>query len=153
MTLETAFTRSVGIEVPLICGAMYPCSNPELIAAVSAAGGIGIVQPISMVYVHGHDLRDGMRMIRSLPVSVIRTPYVERIGTDAGPLARWLLRNPRTKHWMRSFYAVRALRTLKHASLKGSAYRDYWQAGKSVETIRELESASGVVQRFASAIR
>ncbi|MCH7779351.1 MAG: nitronate monooxygenase, partial [Acidobacteria bacterium] len=45
---------------------MYPCSNPELIAAVSAAGGIGIVQPISMIYVHGHDLRDGLRMIRSI---------------------------------------------------------------------------------------
>ena len=66
MSLDTAFTRAVGIEVPLICGAMYPCSNPELIAAVSAAGGIGIVQPISMIYVHGHDLRDGLRLIRSM---------------------------------------------------------------------------------------
>jgi len=321
VTLETSFSRTVGIDVPLICGAMYPCSNPELIAAVSAAGGIGIVQPISMVYVHRHDLRDGIRLIRSMtdrpigfnalieksvkayeermrgwvdvaleegvrlfitalgnprwvvdrvhaaggvvyhdvterrwaqkaldggvdglicvnnragghagelsperlyedlhdlgvplicaggigdprrfaealkigyagtqlgtrfiasveckaheeykqaildageddivltvklsgvPVSVIRTPYVERIGTDAGPLARWLLRNRRTKHWMRSFYALRALRTLKHASLQGSAYRDYWQAGKSVETIREIERAGEIVRRFAS---
>lgn len=324
MTLETVFTRTAGIEVPLICGAMYPCSNPELIAAVSAAGGIGIVQPISMIYVHGHDLRDGLRMIRSItdkpigfnalieksvrayeermrgwvdvaleegvrlfitalgnprwvvervhaaggtvyhdaterrwalkaldggvdglicvndragghagglsperlyedlhdlgvplvcaggvgdpqrfaaalkigyagaqlgtrfiatteckahdeykqaildageddivltvklsgvPVSVIRTPYVERIGTDAGPVARWLLRNRRTKHWMRSLYALRALRTLKHASLKGSAYRDYWQAGKSVETIRKLEPAGDIVRRFANGVR
>jgi nitronate monooxygenase len=39
--------------VPLVCGAMYPCSNPELVAAVSEAGGIGIVQPISLTYVHG----------------------------------------------------------------------------------------------------
>ena len=62
----TRFTEQVGIEVPLICGAMYPCSNPELVAAVSAAGGIGIVQPISMVYVHGHELRDGLRLIRSV---------------------------------------------------------------------------------------
>ena len=29
-----------------------------LVAAVSAAGGIGIVQPISMMFVHGHDLRE-----------------------------------------------------------------------------------------------
>jgi hypothetical protein len=28
----TAFTQQVGIGVPLICDAMYPCSNPELIA-------------------------------------------------------------------------------------------------------------------------
>ena len=50
--LETALTRDAGIAVPLIGGAMFPCSNPELVAAVSEAGGIGIVQPLSMVYVH-----------------------------------------------------------------------------------------------------
>ncbi|MCC6875729.1 MAG: nitronate monooxygenase, partial [Sandaracinaceae bacterium] len=64
--IETALTRHSGIQVPLICGAMYPCSNPELVAAVSAAGGIGIVQPISMRFVHGHDLREGLRLIRSI---------------------------------------------------------------------------------------
>jgi len=62
----TAFTDHVGIEVPLICGAMYPCSNPELIAAVSDAGGIGIIQPISMTFVHKHDLREGIRYMRTL---------------------------------------------------------------------------------------
>jgi nitronate monooxygenase len=45
---------------------MYPCSNPELVAAASDAGGIGIVQPISLMYVHGHDLREGLRHIRRL---------------------------------------------------------------------------------------
>src|SRR6185503_12781700 len=65
-TLETALTRDAGITVPLICGAMYPCSNPELVAAVSAAGAIGIVQPVSMTYVHRHEFRAGLRYIRSL---------------------------------------------------------------------------------------
>ncbi|HGG58270.1 MAG TPA: nitronate monooxygenase, partial [Nannocystis exedens] len=64
--IVTPFTEAVGIDVPLICGAMYPCSNPELVAAVSAAGGIGIVQPISMIYAHGHDLRAGLQMIKKL---------------------------------------------------------------------------------------
>ena len=48
--LTTPLTRAAGIEVPLVCGAMYPCSNPELVAAVSEAGGIGIVQPISLTW-------------------------------------------------------------------------------------------------------
>jgi nitronate monooxygenase len=43
MTIETPFTRHTGIALPIICGPMYPCSNPELVAAASAAGGIGIV--------------------------------------------------------------------------------------------------------------
>ena len=61
-----AFTRDVGIAYPLIGGAMYPCSNPELTAAVSAAGGIGILQPISLTYVHGHEFRAGIRLMREL---------------------------------------------------------------------------------------
>jgi|CXWL01.1.fsa_nt_gi nitronate monooxygenase len=322
--LATPFARAVGIEVPLICGAMYPCSNPELVAAVSAAGGIGIIQPISLAYVHGHEFRAGLKLIRSLtdkpvgmnvivekssqtyedrmrkwtdialeegvrffitalgsprwvvekvhavgglvyhditerkwaeralehdvdgliavnnragghagrltpaelmasmadlgkplicaggigdeqgfvdalglgyagvqlgtrfiatdecrahddykrailaarerdivltdklsgvPCAVINTPYVERVGTKAGPVARWLLRGRKTKHWMRTFYALRAIRQLKKASLEGISYKDYFQAGKSVEGIDRIEPAGDIVRRFAAAAR
>src|ERR1041385_5496527 len=64
--LETQLTAQANIEVPLSGGAMYPCSNPELVAAVSDAGGIGIVQPISLTYVYGHEFREGLRLIRRL---------------------------------------------------------------------------------------
>jgi nitronate monooxygenase len=50
----------------MICGAMYPCTNPELVAAVSAAGAIGVVQPVSMTYVYGHHYREGLRLIKRL---------------------------------------------------------------------------------------
>ena len=43
--LVNAFTRHAGIELPIIGGPMYPCSNPELVAAVSEAGGIRSVEP------------------------------------------------------------------------------------------------------------
>jgi len=320
--METEFTRALGIEVPLICGAMYPCSNPELVAAVSEAGGIGIVQPLSLTYVHGYEFREGLRYIRSLtqkpvginliiersserylkrvyewldialeeqfrffvtalgkpdrvvkraaetgaivyhdvterrwaekalasgvdgficvnnragghagtlspqqllediaplgkplicaggigspdqfadvlrmgyagaqlgtrfiaseeckvhddykrailkaheddivltdkisgvPVSVIRTPYVERIGTRAGPLARRLLRNPKTKHWMRLLYSLQSIWSLKRASLQGISYKDFFQAGKSVEGITKIQPAKEIVAEFARA--
>ena len=64
--METPFTRHARVAVPLICGPMYPCSNPELVAAVSEAGGLGIIQPISLTYVHGHEYRAGLRLIKSL---------------------------------------------------------------------------------------
>ncbi len=321
--MKTAFTEQVGIEVPVICGAMYPCSNPELVAAVSEAGAIGIVQPISLVYVHRHEFRAGLQRIRALtskpvgfnalveqsskvylermkqwvdisleegirffvtalgnprwvvdkvhaaggivyhdvterrfadkaidegvdglicvnnragghagkkspealyeelaslgkplvaaggvggpsdlvrvmklgyagaqlgtrfiateecrahadykaailsakerdivltdkisgvPVSVINTPYVQSVGTMAGPIARRLLRGPRTKHWMRTFYTLRSIRSLKKASLEGGRYHDYWQAGKSVESINEIVPAAQVVRELAAAI-
>ena len=61
-----AFCEQLGIEYPIIGGPMYPCSNPELTAAVSKAGGIGIMQPISLTYVHGHEFRQGIRLMRDI---------------------------------------------------------------------------------------
>jgi nitronate monooxygenase len=324
VSLDTPLTRRVGIAVPLICGAMYPCSNPELVAAVSEAGGIGIVQPISLTYVHGHDYRAGLRLIRrhtakpigmnalieqssrayrermerwvaialeegvrffitslgnprwvvdrvgpaggvvyhdvterkwalkaldggvdgliavnrragghpgphsaevlmdqlgdlgvplvcaggiadgpgfvaalrlgyagaqlgtrfiatpecrasaaykdaivrageqdivlteritGVPVAVIRTPLIERIGVTAGPIARWMLRHRRTKRWMRTVYALRSLWQLKRASLDERGVRDYWQAGKSVAGIDGILPAGEIVRRLAAAAR
>jgi len=323
-TPATRLTAHARIEVPLICGAMYPCSNPELVAAVSQAGGIGIVQPISLTYVHGHDFREGLRLIRRLtskpvgmnalieqssktyrqrmvrwidvaleegvrffitslgnprwvvdrvapvggvvyhdvterkwalkgrdggvhgliavndragghagpksaealleeisnlglpvvcaggigterdfvkalrlgydgaqlgtrfiatpecraseaykqaivradesdivltervtgvPVSVINTPHVQRLGTKAGAVARFMLRHRRTKHWMRTIYALRSLWQLKRGLLRNAPDRDYWQAGRSVAGIERIEPAVEIVRRFAAAWR
>jgi nitronate monooxygenase len=322
-TTAATFLRHTGVEVPLICGPMYPCSNPELVAAVSAAGALGVVQPISLTYVHGWDYREGLRHIRSLtdrpigmnalieqsssayrermekwiaisleegvrffltslgnpkwvvdmvrphggvvyhdvteakwaekavaadvdgliavnatagghagtrspadllaelhrfglpvvgaggvgdpagframldlgyaavqcgtrfiattectasepykqaileaqakdivlseritgvPVAVINTPYIQKMGTRAGPIARRLLRGRRTKHWMRTAYALKALWQLKRSSMDESGSRDYWQAGRSVETIDTVKPAGEVVREFAAAL-
>ena len=322
--LATAFTRDAGVAVPIICGAMYPCSNPELVAAVSAAGGVGIVQPISLTYVHGYDFREGLRYIRrftdrpigfnalieqssrryhermvkwvdialeegirffvtslgkprwvvdrvrqaggvvyhdvterrwaekgaeagvagliavnnragghagprdaralldeigdlglpvvcaggigspedfvaalragyaavqlgtrfiatpecrahprykqaildatesdivlterltGVPVSVIETAYIRRIGTRAGWLARRMLRGRRTKHLMRTIYALRSLWQLKRGLDRGDDSTDYWQAGKSVASIFDELPAGEIVAQFADAAR
>lgn len=322
--LDTPLTRAAGVRVPLLCGAMYPCSNPELVAAVSAAGGLGVVQPVSLTYVYGHDFREGLRLIRRLtpnpigmnaliesssrayhqkmvrwveialeegvrffvtslgkprwvvervhaaggavyhdvterkwaekalesgvdgliavnrragghagertaeallaeladlgvpvvcaggvstpaafaaalaagyagvqmgtrfiatpecgasdaykqaiveaeeedivwterltgvPVAVIRTPYVARAGTRAGPLARWLLRRERTKRLVRSFYALRSAWQLKRASLDPAGAREYWQAGRSVAGIHGVEPAASIVARCEAEAR
>lgn len=319
MSLQTSFTKHAGVEAPIICGAMYPCSNPELVAAVSEAGGLGVVQPVSLVYAHKHDFREGLRLIRSLtdkpiglnvmtersskkyqqrlehwveialeegvrffvtslgdprwvvdrvsplggivyhdvtnrkfalkgrdagvqglicvnnragghagpsaaqkvydelvdlglplvcaggvstpadfgkalamgyegvqmgtrfiateectahpdykqaivravaedivltekisgvPVAVIKTPYIERIGTKANWFAKWCLRHPRLKHYMRMFYSILAFFQLKRASREGAGYKDYWQAGKSVDGIERVEPAAAIVARL-----
>jgi nitronate monooxygenase len=88
--------------------------------------------------------------ITGVPVSVIRTPHIERTGTKAGPLARWMLRGRKTKHLMRSIYGLRSLWQLKRSSLRAARDHDYWQAGKSVEAIHEIEPAGAIVRRFAA---
>jgi nitronate monooxygenase len=89
--------------------------------------------------------------LSGIPCSVIRTPHVERVGTRAGPLARRLLRGRRSRHLMRTLYALRAMRRLKRASLRGLSYLDLFQAGKSVAGIDAVEPAGSIVRRFAAA--
>jgi nitronate monooxygenase len=89
--------------------------------------------------------------LTGVPVAVLNTPYVQQLGLHSGPIARWLLRHSRTKHWMRSWYAVRAAMRLKK-SLHQDAPKDYWQAGKSVAGIEGILSAGEVVARFAAAM-
>lgn len=77
--LPTRLTRDTGSSLPILCGAMYPSSNPELVAAVSEGGGMGIVQPIALTYVYGFDFVEGLRFIRSLTskpigMNVLLTP-------------------------------------------------------------------------------
>jgi nitronate monooxygenase len=85
-------------------------------------------------------------------VAVIRTEYVTQTGTRAGPIARWMLRHRKTKHWMRTIYALRSLHRLKHDSFAGGSSKDYWQAGKSVDGVERIEPAGALVRRFAASL-
>jgi len=90
--------------------------------------------------------------ISGVPVAIIRTPYVERIGTRAGAFSRWMLRGHKTKHWMRTIYTLQSIWKLKHASLQGAHYRDYFQAGKSVSGITAIRPAADIVSEFAAGL-
>ena len=68
---QNRFLKHAGIELPIIGGPMFPCSNPELVAAVSESGGIGIIQPISLNYVHGYEFRQGLNKIRQLTTAPV----------------------------------------------------------------------------------
>jgi nitronate monooxygenase len=86
--------------------------------------------------------------LTGVPVSVINTPSVQKMGIHAGPVAKFFLRHPRLKHWARLWYTVQSLYKLKKASTRGLSYRDFFQAGKSVDGIDTIESAREIVERF-----
>jgi nitronate monooxygenase len=89
--------------------------------------------------------------ITGVPVSVIRTPHVDEVGTVAGPIARRLLAHPRTKHWMRGIYMFRFGRRLRDNMHQGMSHRDYYLAGKSVAGVEKIETVATIVKRFVDA--
>jgi len=60
------FLKDTGADTPVVCGPMYPGSNPELIAAVSEAGAFGVVQPVALTSLYGHDFKEGLQLIKRL---------------------------------------------------------------------------------------
>jgi nitronate monooxygenase len=91
--------------------------------------------------------------LTGVPVAVINTPYVQRLGLRAGPIARRMLKGRRSKHLMRSIYTLRSLWTLKRTALDARGSTEYWQAGRSVAGIHEIVPAAEVVQTCAEALR
>ena len=88
-TIQTKFTDHAGVQYPIICGAMYPCSNPELVSAASNGGGLAIMQPVSLTYAHGWDLREGIKYIKSMTdkpfgfnalIEKTNNKYIERMS-------------------------------------------------------------------------
>ncbi|KAG1665724.1 Long-chain-fatty-acid--CoA ligase [Nymphon striatum] len=85
--------------------------------------------------------------ITGVPVSIINTEYVKSQGVKAGKLASWLLNHPKGKHWMRLFYTIRSVFKLRKSSMDEAGKQEYWQAGKSVAGVHEIEPAGDIVKR------
>ena len=79
-------------------------------------------------------------------------PYIERVGTRAGPVARRLLRGRKTRHCARTLYSLKSVLKLKKVAIQDMDYRDYFQAGKSVAGITTIQPAAAIVTEFAAAL-
>jgi len=60
--IETSFTRLLGIQYPIMQAPMGSISSPELVAAVSNAGGMGM---LALVGVLPDDMRAQIRAVRA----------------------------------------------------------------------------------------
>jgi nitronate monooxygenase len=91
--------------------------------------------------------------LTGVPVAVIDTPYVRRLGLKAGAIAKRMLRGRRSKHLMRTLYALKSAWTLKRTALDEGGSTEYWQAGRSVARIHDIVPAARVVDACADALR
>ena len=87
---------------------------------------------------------------------VRRLRHSQRLRRQARHISRLvralMLRGRKTKHWMRTWYAVNSIRRLKKSLMKNDVGTDYWQAGKSVAGIRDVRPAGQIVREFAAAL-
>lgn len=81
------------------------------------------------------------------PCTVIKTPYVEEIGTEQTWLEKLLNKNKRLKKWVKALTFIKGMKSLQKAAFS-QTYKSVWCAGPSIEHVSEVQPISEVVKRL-----
>ncbi|NDD90480.1 nitronate monooxygenase [bacterium] len=83
--------------------------------------------------------------ISGTPAAVIRTPYIDQVGTDISTLEKFLLKNAWTKKSMKMLRSVIGAKTLEKAA-SNTTWKEVWSAGQSAGLINEVMPAGKIVE-------
>lgn len=81
------------------------------------------------------------------PCTVIKTPYVEKIGTQQNWIERLLNKNKRLKKWFKAFTFYKGMKKLKSAAFSAT-YKSVWCAGPSIEFVKEIKPVAAIVKQL-----
>jgi len=80
-------------------------------------------------------------------LTVINTPYVQKIGTEANVLEKFLNRNKRLRKYVKMLMVINSMKKLQKAAFS-TTYQTVWCAGPSIEDINEIRSVNDIVERI-----
>ncbi len=81
------------------------------------------------------------------PCTVIKTPYVAKIGTDQNFLERLLNKNKRFKKWFKALTFYRGMKSLEKAAFSAT-YKTVWCAGPSIEHVDSIHSVNQIISNL-----
>ena len=78
-------------------------------------------------------------------LTVINTPYVQKLGTKANFL-EWVLNNNKTlKKYAKMIIALRGMKAVEKAAF-GATYKTVWCAGPAIEDVKSIRSMKDIIQ-------
>jgi nitronate monooxygenase len=87
--------------------------------------------------------------ISGTPAAVIRTPYVEKLGTELPWLVKQLKNNPATKKFTVPLIHLLGMKALEDAAQKPT-WKTVWSAGQSVGLIDDILSVREILEKMAA---
>ena len=78
------------------------------------------------------------------PLTVINTPYVQKVGIKASKLQKILLRHKLLKKYSKMFISYRGMKSIEKSAFNAS-YKTFWVAGPSIEDIHEIKPVKRIV--------
>jgi nitronate monooxygenase len=85
--------------------------------------------------------------ISGTPCTIIKTPYVEKIGTKQNWLERLLNRNKKLKKWVKALTFMKGMKSLRKAAFSAT-YKTLWCAGPSIEHVKAIRPMTKIVNEL-----
>lgn len=79
------------------------------------------------------------------PLTVINTPYVQKVGTEASGFQKMLLKNKRLKKWAKMLITYRGMKSVEKSTFGGASYKTFYVAGPSIEDVHEIKPIRKIV--------
>lgn len=79
------------------------------------------------------------------PLTVINTPYVQQLGTEANWLERLLHKNKSLKKYVKMIIAYRGMKQVERSAF-GATYKTVWCAGPAIEHIHSIQPMADIVR-------
>ena len=83
--------------------------------------------------------------ISGTPVTVINTPYVQKIGTKQNRFERMLSKNKRLKKWVKMLTFLKGMKSLEKSAFSAT-YKTVWCAGPTIENTHSIRKVSEIVK-------
>lgn len=87
--------------------------------------------------------------ISGTPCTVIKTPYVEKIGTEQNPIEKFLNKNKKIKKYARLLTYKKGMGVVSKAAF-GATYKSVWCAGPSIEFVKSIRPINQIVSELIS---
>lgn len=80
-------------------------------------------------------------------LTIINTPYVQKVGAKASWWERKLLKNKWLKKYVKMLIYLRGMNQVKKAA-EGATYKTFWCAGPSIEYVHKIQPIKGILNDF-----
>ena len=77
-------------------------------------------------------------------LTVINTPYVQKIGTKASWLEKLMKKNKWLKKYIKLFIALRGMNMIRKSAFKAT-YNTVWCAGPAIEDVKSVRSLKEIL--------
>ena len=79
------------------------------------------------------------------PLTVVNTPYLQKVGTEPSWLQKTLMKNKSLKKYVKMFVVLKGMKEIEKSAF-GASYKTIFVAGPTIEDIKEIRTVKEIIK-------